>query len=310
MRPVPYNFDVRFAISISVAVLIAVAWAAATSADRFQSPGVRRNAFWCPMHPEIRSPDPGKCPLCSMELVRIPTPAHGSYELEATQIPRAGGKGTQSLQIQIRHPETTLPVTAFSEIHERTLHLFIIGRDLAHFEHVHPEKTDAGFDVSVDLDPGAYVLVADFVPADGAPQLVQRAIVTPGSDVSPFTTRALKPDLSDKVVDDIRISLAADVKAQRESMLRFTLRNHATGEMLTDLEPYLGAAGHLLIVDPDLTIALHAHPEARITAKPEASLGPEVVFGPVVPGPGVYKVWAQFQRKGRVVTAPFVVEAR
>lgn len=286
-------------------VLLAIAWTtAAAGTNRLQVPSTRPNAFWCPMHPDIRSPDPGKCPLCSMELMRIPPPTRGAYELDAIQIPGASGKGTKALRIQIRHPETGLPVTAFSDIHERALHLFIIGRDLSFFAHVHPEKTDSGFDLPVDLPPGAYVLIADFVPETGAPQLVQRAIVTPGSDSSPFTTADVKADLTDKRVDGVRISLDADVKPQRESALRFTVRDDVSGAALTDLEPYLGAAGHLMIVNPDLTVAIHAHPEGRTTG------GPEVVFGPIFPSPGVYKVWVQLQRKGAVLTAPFAVVAR
>ena len=153
--------------ALSIVVLLAIAWtAAAAGTNRFQVPSTRPNAFWCPMHPDIRSPDPGKCPLCSMELMRIPAPTRGAYELDATQIPRVSGKGTKALRIQIRHPETGLPVTAFSEIHERALHLFIIGRDLSFFAHVHPEKTDSGFELPVDLPSGAYVLVADFVPGN------------------------------------------------------------------------------------------------------------------------------------------------
>lgn len=26
--------------------------------------------FTCPMHPEVRSPEPGRCPKCGMELER------------------------------------------------------------------------------------------------------------------------------------------------------------------------------------------------------------------------------------------------
>ena len=256
------------------------------------------------MHPDIRSADPGKCPLCSMELVRIPAPVHGAYELSAAQIPRADGKGTKALRIQIRHPQTGEPVRAFSAVHERTLHLFIVGRDLSYFAHLHPEKTDAGFELSVDLPPGAYVLVADFVPVGGAPQLVQRAILTPGFETSPFTRADLRPDLTDKIVDGVRISLAADARAQRESVLRFTVREHVSGAALIDLEPYLGAAGHLLAVDPDVTMAIHAHPEGRATN------GPDVVFAPVFPAPGLYKLWVQFQRNGNVITAPFAVQVR
>jgi len=51
-------------------------------------------------------------------------------------------------------------------------------------------------------------------------------------------------------------------------------------------------------------VAIHGHPEGQ------ASSGPDMVFRLVLPSPGVYKLWLQFQRKGRVVTVPFVLEAR
>ena len=33
-------------------------------------PGAKTAAFTCPMHPEVRSDVPGKCPICGMQLVR------------------------------------------------------------------------------------------------------------------------------------------------------------------------------------------------------------------------------------------------
>jgi hypothetical protein len=74
----------------------------------------------------------------------------------------------------------------------------------------------------------------------------------------------------------------------------------ATGVPIGDLEPYLGASGHLLVVNQDTTAAIHAHPEDVPGA---GKTGPTVTFAPVFPAPGRYKMWAQFQRKGTVVTA-------
>jgi hypothetical protein len=284
--------------------LLSIGLIATSSASLQQPTGKRIDVFWCPMHPDIRSPDPGTCPLCSMELVRIPAATRGAYELDVTQTPRAGGNGTTLLRLQIRHPDTSKAVSAFAEIHERILHLFIIGRDLSFFAHAHPEQIDDGFELPVNLEPGPYVLVADFVPSSGAPQLVQRAIVAPGSDASPFASPDVRPDLAEKVVDDVRISLTADAIAQRASVLRFTVRDLVSNAGLTDLEPYLGAGGHLLIVNPDITVAIHAHPDGRPTS------GPDIVFSPLFPNRGLYKLWVQFQRRGSVITAPFAVAVR
>lgn len=269
--------------------------------------GGLQDLFWCPMHPDVRSRTRDKCPICAMELVPIPPPTLGHYHLEVTQLPRPADKGLRGLHIAIRHPQTSAPVIAFSELHERLLHLFIISRDLSYFAHLHPVQSGSAFEVAVDLDPGAYVLIADFAPSGGTPQLVQHAIVTPGYTVSPFTSARLKPDPVEKVIDGLRVSLDANTRPLKPSLLRFSLRDAVTNEPLTDLEPFLGASGHLLVVNSDATIAIHAHPEGP---GPSKAVGPEIVFAPTLPEPGVYKAWAQFQRRGQVVTAPFVIEVR
>jgi hypothetical protein len=267
----------------------------------------RPDAFWCPMHPDVRSSSIVKCPLCSMELVPIPPRTFGHYRLDVHQLLDAAGTGVRALRIVIRHPETTERVTALTVIHERLLHLFVVRRDLSFFAHVHPEASGDGFEVPINLGPGAYVLVADFVPSGGAPQLIQHAFVTPGYRASPFIVAKVQTDVADKVVDGLRISVnAGSPRAGAENVLRFTVREAANGAPVNDLEPYLGAAGHLLVMSADLTQAVHAHPEG-VTG----SSGPngEVVFAPVLPAPGAYKLWVQFQRKGKVITVPFAIEA-
>jgi hypothetical protein len=288
----------------------------------------RPDAFWCPMHPDVRSASIVKCPLCAMELVPIPPRTFGHYRLDVHQVLDAAGTGVRALEIALRHPETAERVTALTVIHERLLHLFIVRRDFSFFAHVHPEKSGDGFEVPIALGPGAYVLVADFVPTGGAPQLVQHAFVTPGYTASPFTVAKVETDLADKLVEGLRISInAGGLRAGTASVLRFTVREAANGTPVTDLEPYLGAAGHLLVMSADLTQAIHAHPQGAHPqgahpqgAHPEGAhpegvaggFGPngEVVFAPVLPAPGAYKLWVQFQRQGKVITAPFAVEAR
>jgi hypothetical protein len=85
----------------------------------------------------------------------------------------------------------------------------------------------------------------------------------------------------------------------KEGRLTFTVTNPRTGAPITDLEPYLGAAAHLLIVRSDLSDAFHEHPE-----QPAAG-GPTISFHPLIPAAGEYKLWLQIQRGGRVLTFPF-----
>jgi Heavy metal binding domain len=266
----------------------------------------RPDAFWCPMHPDVRSPGAGRCAVCGMALVPIPPPSIGEYRLDVSVLPSRTGSGAEGFRFVVRDPTANEAVSSFVEVHERIFHLFVISRDLAQFAHIHPERrNDGSFEVKHQVPAGEYMLIADFLPGGGTPQTVQRAIVTPGYKGPLFGSHAdLKPGPVERVVEGLRIRLHAErVVALREAALRFEVLDAATGAPVTDLEPYLGAAGHLLVVRHDLATAFHGHPEGVLSS------GPIVTFGQVLPAPGAYKMWVQFQRKGRVATADFVIEA-
>lgn len=263
----------------------------------------RPDTHWCPMHPDIRAPAAAKCSVCGMDLVPIPPPRIGEYRLDVVATPGVGGRGIASLRIRVIDPATNGAVTRFFDVHERRLHLFIVSRNLDYFAHVHPEQqSDGSFSIDQDLPEGEYMLIGDFLPEGGTPQMVQRALVTPHYTGRLFA--AVSPDVTarEQTVDGLRVRLQADsLRPLRASALRFVVTDASTGAPIVDLEPYLGAPGHLLIVDADLRSAIHGHPERQ-------SSGPEVAFDPVLPTAGRYKLWVQFQRKGRVVTVPFVID--
>ena len=262
----------------------------------------RPDSFWCPMHPNVRAPGATKCPICAMDLVPIAPPRAGEYRLDVTAQPAGKGRGAAGLALRIRDPDTGRDVAMFAEAHQRLLHLFIISRDLQFFAHEHPAQTARGFELATPLPPGAYMVIADFVPGGGYPQMVHRAIVTPGHRVSPFAA-VPQPDedLSDKVREGMRIQLRVEAHTGKpEAVLRFRFVDAGTGAPIADLQPYLGAAGHVLIVSPDLTHSVHAHPDV-------SGSGPDLDVHAVFPHPGTFKLWVQVQRDGKVVSAPFIV---
>lgn len=265
----------------------------------------RPDAFWCPMHPDVRAADAVKCPRCGMTLVPIPPLRVGEYRMDVAVAPQPGGRGASKLRLTLRDPDGRGPVDQLSPVHERLLHLFIIDRRLEFFRHIHPLPASGGaFEIVENLPPGAYVAIADFMPAAGRPQMLHHAIATPGyrGPLFPDASRLTADDTEEKQVDGIRVSLAASsLKAGKEAMLRFTLSDAASRRPIDDLEPFLGAAGHMLIVSADLTAADHAHPDDPATR------GPSITFQPLMPAGGLYKLWLQVQRRGRVVTIPFVV---
>jgi hypothetical protein len=200
-------------------------------------------------------------------------------------------------------------VRAFELVHDRIFHLFVVSYDLEYFSHVHPTlQPDGALEVDLVVPrPGAYQLIADFLPAGGPPQLVQRSFVTAGYAGSLVPAPKVTADTGDKLAGSSRVRLTmSEAVAGREQLLTFDLEDAGTGAPVHDLEPFLGAAGHLLIVSADLAVAEHNHPVAEIST----AAGPTVVFQVRFPSAGDYRMWAQFQRGGQVMTASFSVPVR
>jgi len=269
-----------------------------------------QSVYWCPMHPDVRGREGDKCPLCGMMLVRAAAADTSAYVLDLETIPRVlRPQQKASARFFVRDPRTLATIRRFDLVHERVFHLFVIGQDLEYFTHIHPTLHDDGsLDVGIELPrPGVYQLIADFLPAGGSPQLLQKSIVTAGYTGPLVATPVVARDVGDKIVRDTRVKLTMpDPIAGREQLVTFDIEDAMSGAPVTDLEPYLGAAGHLLIVSADLAIAAHSHPVAEIS-KPG---GPTVVFQMLFPRAGDYRMWVQFQRHGQVLTSSFTVPVK
>jgi Cu(I)/Ag(I) efflux system membrane fusion protein len=58
---------------LAAAALVAVASVSTyCSSESHEQDSARADRYWCPMHHEVKSPDPGQCPICHMDLVPIP----------------------------------------------------------------------------------------------------------------------------------------------------------------------------------------------------------------------------------------------
>ena len=261
--------------------------------------------YWCPMHPDVRGGAGDKCPQCGMLLVAATSVDYEPYVLDFETVPRVlRPRQKARARFYVHDPHTNATVRRFEPVHERVFHLFIIGQDLEYFAHVHPTLHRGGsLDVDIELPrPGMYQLIADFLPSGGSPQLLQKSIVTAGYTGSLVVTPHPAIDVADKVVRDTRVKLTMpEPIAGREQLVTFDLQDALTGAPVRDLEPYLGAAGHLLLVSADLAIAAHSHPVAAISA-PQ---GPTVVFQMLFPRAADYRMWVQFQRGGKVLTSSF-----
>ncbi|MBW4716822.1 hypothetical protein [Saccharothrix obliqua] len=192
-------------------------------------------------------------------------------------------------------------VTAFDVEHEKRLHLIVVRRDTAHFRHVHPEMApDGTWSTALDFpEGGVYRVFADFKPTGGE-------AVTLGADVSVaggYEPRAHAPSRVAEV-DGYRVRLAGDLVAGEASPIRLTVTRD--GRPVTDLQPYLGAYGHLVALRQGDLAYLHVHPEG---GDGRTAPGPEVSFTAETPTAGTYRLFLDFQHDGVVRTAEFTVEA-
>jgi hypothetical protein len=261
-------------------------------------PSTGEAQYWCPMHPDERSGTRGKCAICGMRLVAMPPARFVTYPVDLRVTPTLSGA---RLRLAVTNPATRAIVRKFSIVHERPMHLFIVGDGLDYFAHEHPApQRDGVFMLDVRLPkPGPYMAIAEFLPDGGTPQTFQQQFTTGEAFGRPANPAI---DVAPKIIDGMRVSLDASlVKAGDTKTLAFRIEDAASGAPVSDLEPYLGAAAHLLVVPVDLTEALHGHPTEDVR-------GPAISFAPLLPRTGRYKAWMQFQRAGRVFTAAFVIE--
>lgn len=183
------------------------------------------------------------------------------------------------------------PLTSYDVQHERELHLIAVRTDLAEFRHVHPrlDRRSGVWSVPVDLVAGSWRFYADFVPAGGEQTVVADDLRVSG-EVAP---QDLGADRAVSRVDGYEVHLERD-----GSLL--TLHVTRDGEDVTDLEPYLGAYGHLVALRADDLAYLHVHPE-------DGPPGPEIAFRSDLADAGRYRLFLDFKHAGTVHTADFTV---
>jgi hypothetical protein len=251
--------------------------------------------FVCPMHPDVRSSQPGACPRCGMKLVAN-LPDRIEYFLKMALHPPAPRAGKEvEFTFTVVDPKSGKQVRDFQVMHEKLYHLFIVSQDLKYFVHDHPRQdADGTFRFSALLpEPGMYRILSDFYPSGGTPQLLMKTVVLPGAAIAPGS--ALEPDLSPKNAQNLQVSLTMQ-PAQPIAGTKTLMFLHL--EPADGLELYLGSWSHMLAASDDLIDMIHDHPFI-------ADGGPQMQFNMIFPRARTYRVWVQFQRKGVVNTAVF-----
>jgi hypothetical protein len=228
------------------------------------------------------------------ELLGLPVAA-GGYRLDVSP-----GSGPSDLRFRILGADDS-PVVDFVEENEALLHLIVVRRDMSGFQHLHP-VLDAGsgiWSARVELDgAGSWRLIVDAVAVD-------RGEPTPvilGADVDvdgEFAAEPLPAPTERVGVDGYDLTLVEPPTTEQDQAVVVSVERD--GAPVTDLEPYLGNAGHLVALRAGDLAYTHLHSSA-------GTGGPELRFAGGLPSSGTYRLFVQFADGDAVHTAAFTVE--
>jgi hypothetical protein len=183
-------------------------------------------------------------------------------------------------------------VRDFDTEHTKRMHLIVVRRDLTGFQHLHPVQ-DARGEWTTPLRLGAagsYRVYADF-SHDGKPTTLASDLRVDGT-----STLVDLPAPAAEAASDGGYSVRLQrtrARAGSETTLRFTVLRDGKP---VEVEPYLGANGHLVALREGDLAFLHVHPAQGVT------------FESTFPTTGRYRLFLQFKHAGRVHTSAFTQE--
>lgn len=268
----------------------------------------------------------------SVEIKRTELTENANYAMDIkVESPEINAEKEVTFDFSVKDKEGK-PFDNLKIVHEKLIHLLVVSDDLAFFDHVHPEKqADGSFKLNYKFPMGGiYKLYADFTPED-SPQIVNVFDVNVGGEPRQKTPLTADKDFK-KTVDGLTFTMKpdGDLKAANGVALNFYVTDE-NGKAVTDLQPYLGAMAHFVVISEDASKFLHVHAEGgkmtetkgtggheghgdqhggmEMDVKPDVKDAetPNVMAHTEFPTGGLYKLWGQFQRNGKVITVPFVV---
>ena len=191
------------------------------------------------------------------------------------------------LHYRLSDEVTGQPLTDVTISHEKLMHLIVVDSEFEHFQHLHPWPTDnaAEFQAEVSFPAEkAYLLFAEFARSSGR-SFYSRDVLKVGqgqegearllADSGPRTTAG----------HTVSLEAPANIHSGRPTHMRLLVSRSDTGEGVTNLRPYLGAAAHIVFVHQNTEMFGHTHgeiPGGSEHGGHHVSRGSDTRLGPVI----------------------------
>ncbi|SDI56759.1 hypothetical protein [Natribacillus halophilus] len=179
--------------------------------------------------------------------------------------------------------------------HDKKMHFIMVSNDLEAYYHLHPEKEQPGYySVNQALSDGTYQAFVDIAPENKTYQIMPNTLQVGTDETSKAKANLDGKDHWTKERNGKTVTLnAVDATVGEDVPLVFDTHGEKP-------DPYLGALGHVVIVDEDVEHYIHVHPETDNTT----------TFNAHFSKPGMYKIWAEFKFGDDVNAYPFIIEVK
>jgi hypothetical protein len=282
-------------------VVLGAVFAAALGVGYAAGPVAEPVAGEMASHVETGDSHSGHAPAASGEVPGGLMVSEAGYTLRLARTQAEPGRDVP-VDFTIEGPDGH-PVTAYDVEHGKRLHLIAVRRDFDGFQHVHPHLDRTGtWSTDLDLTPGEWRLYADFNPTGGVGLTLGSDLSVPGD----YRPERAAGEVRTTHVDGYTVAVAGDLTPGVDS--RLTLSVTRDGRPVTDLQPYLGAFGHLVVLREGDAAYLHVHPDGA-PGDGTTEAGPEISFAAAVPSGGDYRLFLDFRHGGTVHTAELALPA-
>ncbi|MGI8924314.1 MAG: YHS domain-containing protein [Fimbriimonadales bacterium] len=235
------------------------------------------------------------------------------YELKVVQWPEHVRAGQPvDLRLQVVDTKTGKPVTQFDVAHEQKFHLLIASKDLTQFMHEHPAMAPDGTWTYRATFPagGDWWVYGDVAPTGKGSRILINKVNVMGDppEGKPMFSPNRGP-ITYQGLTGLIEPAESPIPIGKMTVLRVKLTDAKTGQPVGDTQPWLGAAGHLMILHEDGQTVVHSHPKDDEETQALMKNG-EVRFTARFPKPGRYVAYSQFKRGGQIKTLGYTLEVK